>query len=327
MVSSNEAAPVLTEEAARSLRVPTELEIQTTLEKIQALLDTMKVDLNRYTAPQQRLLIELVYEFRDIFTDEPGFCQKVAHTINTGDHPPISVPPFREPLALRQLTKEYVANLLKKKLVRPSKSPWAAPVLIIPKKETGKWRFVVDYRKLNKIVPRDSFPLPRIDDSLALLGESEWFSVIDLVSGYWQIPVAEEDVHKTAFICSEGLYEWIRLPMGLSNSPATFQQLMQEVIPPTVQASYALVYMDEIIIHSKTFEDHITHLQDILDRLRDADLHIKPSKVRLARNEVHYLGHCKEGTKPDPQVVESVVKMAPPTDISELRSFLGLSGY
>jgi transposase InsO family protein len=226
------------------------------------------------------------------------------------------------------VVKQGIKDMLDKGLIRPSKSPWSAPVLLVPKKD-GKWRFTVDYRPLNTIVPRDAFPLPRIDDSLNLLGQSEWFTTFDLVSGYWQIPVAEANIEKTAFVCSEGLYEYLRMPMGLSNSPATFQRLMQKILPAHIRASYALVYMDNIIIHSATFEEHMVHLADVLDRLKEANLRVKPQKVSMARTEVHYLGHVvlKEGTKPDPQKIEAILKMPRPTDESSLRSFLGLTGY
>ena len=218
--------------------------------------------------------------------------------------------------------------MLKNKIIRKSESPWAFPVVMVPKPD-GKWRFTVDYRKLNSIVPRDAYPLPRIDDHLTALGNSKIFTVFDLVSGFWQIGVREEDKPKTAFICSEGLYEYERMPMGLSNSPATFQRLMQHIIPADIRMKHALVYLDDIIIHSETFLEHIEHLDDILTRVSAANLKIKPKKVAFAQNSVKYLGHLvtSEGVKPDPSRVEAIAKWELPKSVKDLRSFVQLVNY
>jgi hypothetical protein len=213
-------------------------------------------------------------------------CNLIHHAIDTGENAPILCQAYREPHRLKPIIREIITDMLKNNLIRPSKSPWAFPVVIVPKPD-GKWRFTVDYRKLNNIVPRDAFPLPLVADHLASLGEAKWFTVLDLVSGYWQIPVREEDIEKTAFICSEGLYEYQRMPMGLSNSPATFQRLMQKIIPAHIRNSHALVYLDDIIIYSATIEEHLEHIDNILGLLAGANLKVKPKKVSFAKNEVN----------------------------------------
>jgi hypothetical protein len=226
------------------------------------------------------------------------------------------------------VVKEIIEDLLAKKIIRPSNSPWAFPVVLVPKPD-GKWRFTVDYRKLNAIVPRDAFPLPLIQDHLTQLGDSQWFSVLDLVSGFWQIPMKEEDKPKTAFICSEGLYEYECMPMGLSNSPATFQRMMQQVIPAGIRLEYALVYLDDIIVHSKTLEEHLEHLDDVLTRINKAKLKIKPKKVAFMKDEVKYLGHLvtKDGVRPDPGHVKAILEWKEPSTVKEVRQFVQLVNY
>ena len=296
--------------------------------EVTELMLAMNIKGDKYTKEEFVAVTELITKHRKTFSDTPGLCHLIQHRINTGDKDPILCQPYRVPFKLKPVIKEIIEDMLKNKIIRKSSSPWAFPVVMVPKPD-GKWRFTVDYRKLNAIVPRDAYPLPRIDDHLTALGDSKIFTVFDLVSGFWQIGVNEEDKHKTAFICSEGLYEYERMPMGLSNSPATFQRLMQQIIPADIRMKYALVYLDDIIIHSKSFLEHIEHLDDILTRVGAANLKIKPKKVAFAQNTVKYLGHLvtSEGVRPDPSRVESIEKWAIPTNLKDLRSFVQLVNY
>ena len=292
------------------------------------LMDEMNINSESYNEEEFRAITKLITKHRKTFSNTPGLCHLIQHKIDTGDQEPIICQPYRVPYKLKPVVKEIIQDMLDKNLIRPSNSPWAFPVVMVPKPD-GKWRMTVDYRKLNAIVPRDAFPLPRIDDHLTSLGDSKIFTVLDLVSGFWQIGVREEDKPKTAFICSEGLYEYERMPMGLSNSPATFQRLMQQVIPADARMFYALVYLDDIIIHSKTFMEHMTHLDDILTKVAAANLKIKPKKVSFAKNSVKYLGHLvtSEGVKPDPSRVEAIANWKCPENLKELRSFVQLVNY
>ena len=296
--------------------------------EVENLVKTIKIDREKFTAAEFKSILQLLTKHRKVFSDQPGLCHLIQHTIDTGNHEPIICQPYREPYMIRPIVKDIIKEMLDNKLIRPSSSPWAFPVVMVPKPD-GKWRFTVDYRKLNGIVPRDAFPLPRVDDHLSSLGDSKWFTVFDLVSGFWQIGMREEDKEKTAFICSEGLYEYERMPMGLSNSPATFQRLMQRVIPADIRMLYALVYLDDIIVHSKTLEEHLQHIDEVLTRVGKANLKIKPKKVAFARSEVKYLGHLvtADGTKPDPGRVEAISKWKTPESTKELRSFVQLVNY
>jgi hypothetical protein len=326
--TSGTATPAAPAESAGEPSKPAPT-IEEMTDQVHQLMIDMRVDERDYTLLQVHTLIRLVFKHRDAFSKEPGLTHLVEHHIDVAGHPPMALAPRRKPLAMRSIVKEHITEMLAKGLIRPSSSAWAAPIVLVPKKETGKWRMTVDYRHLNEVVPRDAFPLPRIDDSLALLGNAEWFTTFDLVSGYWQIAMAPGSIDKTAFVCSEGLFEYLRLPMGLANSPATFQRLMQLIIPAGVRASHALVYFNDIIVFLKTFEEHLDHLDDILTRVGASGLKIRPDKTSLARRSVHYLGHVVDssGTRPDPQRCAAINKMPVPADISQLRSFLRLTSY
>src|SRR3954454_22836318 len=189
-------------------------------------------------------------------------------------------------------------------------------------------RFCVDYRKLNGITKKDNHPLPRIDKMLDKFKGSQWFSSIDLASAYWQVEMDEKDIEKMAFITSEGLYEFLVMPFGLCNAPATFQRLMHEVLGNLIYTK-APVYLDDIIIHSKTFEQHLKDIDEVFGKLRDARLMSKESKCEFCAPEIKFLGHIigKDGRKVDLNKVEKVKNYSRPENISQLREFLELASY
>src|SRR5438067_9897345 len=189
-------------------------------------------------------------------------------------------------------------------------------------------RFCVDYRKLNKITKKDNHPLPRIDEMLDKFEGSKWFSSIDLASAYWQVEMDEKDIEKMAFITSEGLYEFLVMPFRLCNAPVTFQRLMHEVLGNLIY-SKAPVYLDDIIIHSKTFEQHLKDIEEVFGKLREAKLMSKESKCEFCAAEIKFLGHIigRDGRKVDPDKVEKVKNYSKPENISQLREFLGLTSY
>lgn len=158
-------------------------------------------------------------------------------------------------------------------VIEPCSGPWAAPVVLVKKKD-GSWRFCVDYRKLNAVTMRDVYPLPRIEDALSRLEGSHYFSIMDMQSGYWQIGVRPTDREKKAFITADGLYQFRVMPFGLSNAPATFQRMMG-VLLVGLKWNTCLVYLDDIVIFSKTFSEHLTRLERVLLRIRGANLKLK----------------------------------------------------
>ena len=212
-------------------------------------------------------------------------------------------------------------------IVRPSRSPWASPIVLVPKKD-GSLRFCVDFRKLNSITKKDVYPLPRVEDILDTLGEAKYFTSLDLASGYWQVGLDEDACAKSAFTTHHGLFEFTRMPFGLCNAPATFQRAMQAVLAG-LEWNSCFVYLDDILIASCTLEEHLQHLKEVLGRLRDAGLCLKPKKCLLFRGEVPYLGHVisAEGIRPDPAKTDKVKSFPVPSDVTTLRQFVGLAYY
>ena len=186
-----------------------------------------------------------------------------------------------------------------------SRSPWSFPVLIVDKKDGSK-RFCVDFRKLNQVTKRNSYPLSVIDDILALLGKSKYFSSLDLKSGYWQVSMNEHDKEKTAFACHRGLFKFNVMPFGLSNASAVFQELMAVVLQGI--GTFSIAYLDDILVFSPTLEDHLKHLDIVFDRLRQHDLKLKLKKCMFLESETQYLGFIinKDGIKPEPKKVEAI---------------------
>ena len=240
---------------------------------------------------------------------------------------PISVSPYRmAPLELQEL-KVQLQELLDKGFIRPSVSPWGAPVLFVKKKD-GTLRLCIDYRKLNQVTVKNKYPLPRIDDLFDQLQGAMVFSKIDLRSGYHQLKIAEQDIPKTAFRTRYGHYEFLVMPFGLTNAPAAFMALMNRVFQPYLD-QFVIVFIDDILVYSRDKEEHANHLRTVLQTLRGKQLYAKLSKCEFWLDQVVFLGHVisNGGIEVDPRKVEAVVQWAVPTNVSELRSFLGMAGY
>ena len=217
--------------------------------------------------------------------------------------------------------------MLENKQIQTSESPWTSPVVLVRKKNS-KLHFCVDYRKLNKVTKKDAYPLPRIDKMLDTLARSKWFSTLDLASGYWQVQMHPGDREKTAFITRYGMYEFNVMPFGLCNAPATFQRLMDQVYK-NIAWKFVVVYLDDTIIYSRTFNDHLKHLREVFLRIRKAGLKLNLEKCQFWMQRLPFLGHIitPQGIGPDPGKVEAIKKLIPPRNVSQLRSFLGLAGY
>ena len=241
----------------------------------------------------------LIFRFRDIFPkskSELGRTSLVQHTIDTGDHPPIKQKPYRANPETRKEIDRRVEEMLQNNFIEESTSPWSSPVVMIPKKD-GTMRFCVDYRKLNAIIWKDSFPLPLITQTLDSLYEAKLFSTLDMRSGYWQIELHLSAREKTAFVTHNGWYQYLVLPFGLSNSPASFQRLMGHILRG-LEYKHALIYIDDIIIFSKSVDELLLHFEDDFQRLREANVKLNPKKCHFAKQQVQYLGHVvtSEGT-------------------------------
>ena len=279
-------------------------------------------------------LMQLLQSYHEVFSleeGERGQTDLVEMEIDTGSSRPIKQPPRRMPLAVRKEIARQVKSMQDNGVVVPSNSPWSSPVVMVRKKD-GTHRFCVDYRRLNAVTQADQFPIPRIDDLLDQLGKSKYFSTLDLASGYWQIRVHPNSQAKTAFATPSGLYEFKVMPFGLTNAPAVFQRLMQRVLMglnPPEGPDMVTVYIDDILVFSRTLSEHLKHLQAVLERLKQAGLKLKPQKCHFIRKEVEYLGHIltPNGLKTNPRLVEAVLNFPEPKCVQQVRQFLGLSSF
>jgi hypothetical protein len=198
----------------------------------------------------------------------------------------------------------------------------------LAKKKGADYRFCIDYRKLNEVTKKDSYPLPRIDELLERYRTARWFSSLDLAAGYHQIEMEEEDKEKTAFICSQGLYEYNVMPFGLTNAPATFQRLIDKTLREYI-GEFVAVYLDDIMIYSKSFEEHIEHIEKVLIKLKEISTIIKLKKCKFGKRNIEFLGHIvgRDGLKPGEEKVEKIKNMKRPENTSEVRSFVMLCSY
>jgi len=247
--------------------------------------------------------------------------------VDTGNHPPIKCKPYPTPIKHREIIDKAIDDMLEADIIKPSSSDWAFPVVLV-KKADGSLRFCIDFRKLNAIVKSSAWPMPRVDEILPLLGGSAYFTKLDMKSGYWQIPVDEDSQEKLSFtVPGHGLYSCSRMPFGLRNSSATFQACMNGVLRGCEK--YAIPYVDDILIFSKNLEDHIRHIQNVFDRLRENTLKLKLSKCSFMEEETNYLGFVlnKTGYKPDPDKVKAIRTVPPPKSVKEVRSFIGMCGF
>ena len=294
------------------------------------LLQQLDLDLDHLAPDEQKRLENLIRTYADVFALDPGelgTTDVVKHTINTGDHPPIKQPLRRTPFALRSKVDKLVQEMLSQGVIEQSRSPWASPVVLVSKKDGGL-RFCIDYRQLNRITKLDEFPLPRIDDTLDLLAGCKFFTTLDLAAGYWQVAMNPSDQEKTAFTTYSGLYEFKKMPFGLVNAPATFQRLMEVVLSGLAREG-CLVYLDDVLVMGKTMKEHNENLQKVFNRLRAAGLRLKPKKCCFAQLEVDYLGHVvsSDGIRTDPKKTRAVSEFPVPTNVREVRSFVGLASY
>ena len=241
--------------------------------------------------------------------------------------PPICVPPYRATPQMQEEADKIVHEMIADGLVSHSTSPYSAPVLLVPKK-LGGWRFVTDFRKVNARCERVVYPLPRIEDALRQLKEPRFFSSMDLQKGFWQIPIAEEDRKYFAFSTGNLHVEYNVMPMGALNSSATMQALMALILrglPP----EHIICFLDDILVASHTMEEHLVHLDLVLTAINRAGLKLNPKKCYFAQSSVSCLGHLlsREGIGPDPNNLKKIKQWRAPTNRTEVRQFLGLTGY
>jgi hypothetical protein len=284
---------------------------------------------------ERSVLQPVLRKYKNVFyglgSTELGSSNQVEHSIETGDAQPIKKNPYRTPHALKPIVEEHINDMLEKNIIEPSMSPWSSRIVLVQKKSkdwTVKYRFCVDYRALNAVTKPDAYPIPNIVDTLDSLGHSKIFSVLDMASGYHQIPVKLEHREKTAFSCHQGHFQFVKMPFGLNNAPATYQRYI-DIVLMGLKGVDCLVYLDDVICFSATMEEHAKKLQAIFERLKQANFKIQPEKCVFATDTVEYLGHiCTPlGVKPDPGKVRAIKDYPVPKTVRDIRSFIGLAGY
>ncbi|TFY51095.1 hypothetical protein EVJ58_g10743 [Rhodofomes roseus] len=257
----------------------------------------------------------------------PPPADRWAHDIKTGDAKPRRIPgrPLSPPE--HEEMRKFVDEGLRDGIIEPSRSPWSSPPLLVPKKD-GTSRPCIDFRYLNDVTEKDAYPLPRIDDSYQVLAGARHFTALDLMKGFWQIPLTQSARAKTAFTCRYGHFQFRVMPFGLCNAPATFQAYMNHILRDALD-SFVMVYMDDIIIFSRTKEDHVRHVEWVLSRLDDEGLVLSEKKCVWAAEELLYLGHIvnSDGIRVNPDKVKAIIDWPRPANITEVRGFLNIAGY
>ncbi|CAG2197363.1 unnamed protein product [Mytilus edulis] len=291
--------------------------------------DLSKADL---TDQQKQKLNLFLNQNRNVFATnlkELGKTDVYKHKINTGNAPPVKSRPYRTSPAAKQEIQKQVEELLKYDIIEPSKSEYSSPIVLVKKKD-NTWRLCIDFRSLNKQSILQQHPLPRLDDVFDAIGQSnaKIYSRLDLTMAYYQMPMDEHSKHKTAFITHDNLYQFKRMPYGLNNACQSFQSLMTQVLRGLTW-KHCLVYVDDVIIWSEDFDSHLQHLDLIFQRLKQANLKLRPNKCDFAKSEILYLGHIisKEGIKVDTSKTKAVETFPIPNNQHDVRSFLGLCNY
>lgn len=301
--------------------------------RVHDVLSRLRTD--HLNAEERANLNALCTRYADVFYidgENLTFTNKMKHHIRTTDEIPVYTKSYRYPYIHREEVKSQINKMLEQGIIRPSESAWSSPIWIVPKKADAsgkvKWRLVVDFRKLNEKTIDDKYPIPNINDVLDKLGRCQYFTTLDLASGFYQVEMSPADISKTAFNVENGHFEFLRMPMGLKNSPSTFQRVMDNVLKD-LQNTVCLVYLDDIIVFSTSLQEHMVNLEKVFERLRESNFKIQMDKSEFLKLETAYLGHVisKDGIKPNPDKISAIQKYPIPQTVKQIKQFLGLVGY
>lgn len=295
---------------------------------VQPVLDSFR---QRVAVRELPVMTRLITEFSDVFAankQEIGQFSGVFHDIDVGSNAPIRQAPRRVPPYRLAEVDELVAQMESMRVIEPSSSAWASPIVLVKKKD-GSTRFCIDFRRLNDVTRKDSYPLPKIDEIIGSLAGSTWYTTLDLQNGYWQIPLAEAAKEKTAFCTPHGLWHFRVMPFGLCNAPATFQRAMGQLFRNQIRQGKVRVYLDDVLIKSPSFQQHVQDLREVLMVLRQSGIKLNPRKCDFFKREVRYLGHIISGAgvSPDPDKIKAVIEWPIPRTPKEAKSFISFCSY
>lgn len=274
---------------------------------------------------QQVQLIRLLDEYPTLFSDTPTRTDVIYHDVEVGDAVPIKQHPYRvNPLKSKEMQKE-VQYMLDNGIIEPSKSNWSSPCVLVPKSD-GTFRFCTDYRRVNAATKSDTYPIPRVDDCIDKVGKAEYVSKFDLLKGYWQIPLTERAKEISAFVTQQGLYQYRVMAFGMKNSSATFQRMINDLISDLDNCD---AYIDDLVVYSDTWSDHLEHIRKLFDKLSHAKLTVNLNKSEFAKAQVEFLGHVVGQGKVRPILakVKDIIRYPAPKSKKELMRFLGMVGY
>ena len=273
---------------------------------------------------QQNKVMEVLRRYEEIFTEIPGEASVIKHNIDLTNDRPIGCKSYSLPYAKRGEIRQEIKNMMDTGIVRESSSPYASPRVV--KKKDGSNRSCIDHQKLNLVMVADPAPMTTAEDLFGKLGKCQYYSTIDLSKGYWQIPVAEEDIHKTAFVTPDGCYEFLRMPFGMKNSGATLVRGMRKLLQDMGNVE---CYMDNLIVYTKDWASHLQVLDKVLKKLKQAGLVIRPTKCVFGSKSVEFLGHSigENCISINEENLEKIRSAKRPTTKKEVRSFLGLANY
>lgn len=284
------------------------------------------IHISDYLSDEQKKEVNrLVNEFPDVFTDRPGLTSLIEHDIRTTTEIPVRLKPYPIPFAMVEKVNEEVKRMLDMQVIEPSESAYSSPIVLVKKKDET-FRFCIDMRALNRITVFDAEPMPNIEDLFSKLSGHKFFSRFDLSKGYWQVPLTSSSKHKTAFRTPNGLFQFKVMAFGLVSAPATFSRLMRKLLKGMEDLDN---FLDDILIFSKTWLDHLQVLRQLLLRLRDANLTARPSKCCIGFPKLECLGHMvSEGIlEPHPDKIKAIEDAPRPTTKRQVKSFLGLIGF
>ncbi|GFU19181.1 retrovirus-related Pol polyprotein from transposon 297 [Trichonephila clavipes] len=317
----------------KSLAIP-----DSQIDKVVKMAEEEKIEIDlsktKLEEKQKRELQDLFDSFQGLFSDKPGLTHVLYHEIDTGDNPPVVSRPYRYDRVKKEVLDYHVDKMLKEGTIIPIQSPYASPVVLcrknngLPPDNPEAYRFAVDYRKLNAITKYPRYPLPLIDDIIMNVPHTKIMSALDLRSGYFQMAVNPSDIVKTAFVTKNGTYAFRRMPFGLSGAAPNFQTAIDIILKPVI-GKFVNVYMDDVIISSPSFTQHIEHLKEVFRLLHEAGLTLNKYKCEFGCDELKYLGLIinKEGIKTDETKVQAKVEMKPPRNSKEESKFLGMSQW